>query len=111
MRIWGRGSYNVAVRADYARTQGDLFQFAFSQGGGGQWDVNQWDLSVWGDPAYVANQEQPLEEVCRNAQLAVSANVSSVTQAPRLLDDGTAYDVGGFSFLEGLIEFVPVGLG
>lgn len=113
VRVWGRGSYNVKVRGDYSRGEGDVYPVVFSEGGSGGfvWDDGVWDVAVWGDPAYLSDVEQPLEEVCRNAQIVVAATVSASSQAPALLDDGVAPEVGGFGFYEALLQFVQVGLG
>jgi hypothetical protein len=112
LRAWGRGNVPVpiAIRTDYQRSTGDTFTYDYRQSGF-QWDVDHWDQGVWGDVVYVSDEAQPLEEVCRNVQIAIGVTVSSSSTAPALLDDGTTPETGAFGFYEALFQFVPVGLG
>jgi hypothetical protein len=106
--IWGRGAFNAAIRTDYLRGAGDDFPQDFT-GGGFTWDIDYWDQGLWGDLIYVDRQGQPLEEVCRNAQVVISASTSATTQQPALLDDGETPEVGYWGVYELQFRFVPVG--
>lgn len=108
IRVWGRGDFNIAIRTDYQRSTSDEYPLAYAAGGF-VWDVDHWDQSTWGDVVYVSDEAQPLDLVGRNAQIAVSATVSSSSTAPALLDDGTAPETGAWGFYEALLRFIPLG--
>jgi Tfp pilus assembly protein PilX len=110
LRTWGRGAFDIHLRIDYSRGDGDLYPFDFTSGGF-IWDVDYWDQDSWGDLIYVTQVEQPLEEVCRNVQIVIQATSSSTAQRPALLDDGAVPEVGLWGLYEALFQFVPVGLG
>lgn len=109
IRIWGRGdALEIGIRTDYSRATDVQYPFSYSTGGF-QWNVDHWDQSTWGDIVYVSDLAQPLDLVGRNAQITLAATVSSSTNAPALLDDGTAPETGAWGFYEALLNFVPLG--
>jgi hypothetical protein len=73
--------------------------------------VDLWDTGEWGDIVFVSDEAQPLDQVCRNVQIAIAATVSSSATSPKLLDDGVSPETGAWGFYEALFQLVPVGLG
>ena len=91
LRCTGRGSVGVQLLEDFS-TLGEAYSLTFDQGFGFVWDVDQWDVGLWGNPAIEGNADQPLDQVCKYVSLGFAASTS-----PPLLGDGSSPEVGAWA--------------
>lgn len=108
LRVYGRGAVNVQIRSDFAII-GDDLTLTFGESDGFVWDVDLWDVGIWGDPAIEGNADEALDQVCKHVSLVFSAETTTSSNKPPLLGDGTAPEAGAWAVYGVKLDYIPLG--
>jgi len=108
LRVYGRAACVGQLMQDFA-TVGENYTLNFDQGFGFVWDVDHWDVGVWGDPATEGPADTPLDQVCKYVSFIFSNSTSTSAFKPALLGDGVAPEVGAWAVYGVNLDFVKLG--
>lgn len=108
LRVYGRGSCEAQLRQDFA-TIGDAYTLTFQQGLGFTWDVGNWDVGLWGDPATEGNANQPLDQVCKHVSFRFSNSTDTSSFQPPLLGTLATPEVGAWGIYEAKLDYIQLG--
>lgn len=107
-RAYCRGELGMQLREDFS-TVGEDYTLAPNQGFGWVWDVDLWDVGLWGDPAIEGNADTPLDQVCAHVSLMFAASTTSSSFRPALLGDGASPEVGNWAVYGATLDFIQLG--
>lgn len=108
LRAYGRGQLTAQLRSDFV-TIGEDYPLDFGEGSGFVWDVDVWDVGLWGEPATEGNADTPLDQVCKHVSLMLSATTTDSGERAPLLGDGVAPEVGSWAIYGVKLDYVQLG--
>lgn len=108
MLVSGRGSFSLYDKFDYDLGPGSLNTVAIT-GTGMLWGTGLWGLGLWGAQTYESYQPFFSIGLGRSVSFKITESSSSSALGPKLLDDGTAPEVGSFACYGIEVELVTLG--
>lgn len=104
----GRGDFSLYVKRNFDTGEGELNTVQLS-GEGLVWGTGIWGVDNWGPSSYEDYAEFYSLGLCRSVSFELRHSGTSSATAPKLLDDGVAYETGACALYGLHLDYVSLG--
>lgn len=108
IRTEGRGSFQIYTKGDYTFSDGERADFT-TPPAAGVWGTAVWGVGQWGADAYEVYNDFYSLGIAKTVSWTISQTSSASATGPKLLQDGTAPEIGDFALYGIRLDFVRLG--